>query len=93
MTTAQIEQKRTNILENIVLTHYNILLECNSIAKKASKLKVFFEVSETFLKADIDTLFVLNKSKYTLPKPETCIYLKKIEVKKCEQKVFLIVFA
>ena len=93
MTTAQILQKRRNILENIVLSHYQKILECNIIAKEAAKLKVYFEVSELLLEDEINGLFILHKNKFTLTKPETCKYLKKIEIYKRDKKVFLIVLA
>ena len=93
MTTAQILQKRHKILENIVLLHYQKILDCNSIAKKAAKLKVYFEISELILQDEINGLFILHKNKFTLTKPETCKYLKKIEIYKRDKKVFLIVLA
>ena len=93
MSTAQILQRRNSILENIVLSHYERILDCNSLAKKATKLKVYFDVSDLFLKEEVDSLFILNKNRFTATKPETCKYLKKIEIIKREKKVFLIVIA
>ena len=98
MTTAQIIQKRQNIfkIENIVLLHYQKIIDCNSIAKKLHesgffKLKVYFEVNELILQDEINGLFISQKNKFSLKKPDSCIFLKKIEIYKRDKKVFLLI--
>ena len=59
---------------------------------KDTTLKEFREKG-LILQDEINGLFILHKNKFTLTKPETCKYLKKIEIYKRDKKVFLIVLA
>lgn len=91
MTTAQIEQKKQKIVENFIVLHYRILVQCDNIASKALKLRAYFDISHFFLQEEIECLFVSKNRLKIFDLPETCQNLKEIELLKRGKSIFLFI--